>query len=1064
MIFILCAVTISTFKTAYSRDLVLVESPKIFSDRAGIEEQASAMVSRAAHLANRRFGEYAGFTYEDGKVGTYDYRAVIQVFDESLTLLLRDTNGRETDSAAILGELTDYTVLHLSDLLFYQWSSFHDFHSSEMGQPPLLIDEIPSATISESVLPEMPATLVPTSTASRENGNLLVGLSMICVELNRFFGIVDQPGRSLYEAGDYSFAASVATTPGGTIFFKPSVGRALYRLSPGMESPKRIRTGMDVMGPFLALHDGSVVLIDLQKKQSIRIADGKRRILDLKTGPYSYITAGAAGPENSLWVYDAFERRVRIYTAEGVLIDSVMPLVDPSIGTNVLSLAVYSDGSFVLFYSGGMLRAYNHDGTPRWELTTLGAGVEEPLPLILHVAVDAHRGIIHLSDQMGARLLKLLDLPYAESQNIGVDFEEGIAKLTLEQSLNPDDWSPTVNKAQLYEQKGSYEMAKYQWELVLENDMEKDVAPDKLDALDVTILKSNARHFRRKTVYTLETLGPESARRYYSTTIRMYERILAIRPDDGGVREEMESLRRLFHKRERGESAVSIVLTEVHVEMDNLFPSLMQFYRRHPVGHISVRNTLDRNISNLMATVNIRKYMDFPAETEAVQILRPDEQVNLDVYLLMNEHIFGVQENLPLQARVELSYNAGNTLRQSHTVELLLYRRTAISWDDSAKLASFITPHEGIVTEFSHRVAGTTPGAEQFRLPDTFLRAARICDALGTFDIEYIEDPDSPISEILGNPKIIDTVRFARTTLLIRAGDCDDTTALLSSLLESSGIETAIMTSPSHVFLAFNTGEPDRNSWMYRTPRLETLEHGGTVWIPMETTVLQKGFIAAWQEASQLIKKHKTRGETEFLPVQKQRLKYPPLSIPASDFRVVEPPQEDIDRLYTASLDGMKENIYREIAGILLDEASSADEQTNRAALNRAGILHARFGSDVEAEEVFLQCIVRAPDYIPPYVNLAQLYLLQDDIESALTILGKAEGHESKSAQVHLLFARCYNRMGDNRQVTHHLKKVKIISPLLAERNQFLLDSHGVRPAGQRAGASDDEILWYTGE
>jgi hypothetical protein len=74
-----------------------------------------------------------------------------------------------------------------------------------MGSPPLLLDEIPTADISESVLPEIPANLVPISIATNENGNLLLDLSTICVELNSSFGIVEQPR--------------------GTIFFKSTVGR-----------------------------------------------------------------------------------------------------------------------------------------------------------------------------------------------------------------------------------------------------------------------------------------------------------------------------------------------------------------------------------------------------------------------------------------------------------------------------------------------------------------------------------------------------------------------------------------------------------------------------------------------------------------------------------------------------------------------------------------------------------------------------------------------------------------------------------------------------------------------
>ena len=101
---------------------------------------------------------------------------------------------------------------------------------------------------------------------------------------------------------------------------------------------------------------------------------------------------------------------------------------------------------------------------------------------------------------------------------------------------------------------------------------------------------------------------------------------------------------------------------------------------------------------------------------------------------------------------------------------------------------------------------------QRYRLSNRLFRGIRVCDALGSYGITYIEDPDSPISGVLGRAAVVDTVRFPRTTLLIRSGDCDDTSALLGSLLESVGVGTAIMTSPGHVFLAFDTGEAEGES------------------------------------------------------------------------------------------------------------------------------------------------------------------------------------------------------------------------------------------------------------
>jgi hypothetical protein len=124
------------------------------------------------------------------------------------------------------------------------------------------------------------------------------------------------------------------------------------------------------------------------------------------------------------------------------------------------------------------------------------------------------------------------------------------------------------------------------------------------------------------------------------------------------------------------------------------------------------------------------------------------------------------------------------------------------------------------VQDFALTVSGgsdyrdLTPG--QYSFDPRLFRALRIIDALGARGIEYVEDPASPISVVLGQESAVDTVRFPRTTLLYQSGDCDDTTALLTSLLEAAGIRTAILTSPGHVFAAFESGEPRKTAGSLR--------------------------------------------------------------------------------------------------------------------------------------------------------------------------------------------------------------------------------------------------------
>lgn len=340
--------------------------------------------------------------------------------------------------------------------------------------------------------------------------------------------------------------------------------------------------------------------------------------------------------------------------------------------------------------------------------------------------------------------------------------------------------------------------------------------------------------------------------------------------------------------------------------------------------------------------------------------------------MLLNSSVFELQEDLPAQVRVDISYYTRDGEQKiSKNVNSTIYRRTALFWDDSGKLASFITPNEGIVSTFSHRVSDLKDADKDPGLSKKFLLAIKISEALGKYNINYIEAPSSPFSKVLGREEVIDTVRFPRTTLLIRSGNCDDTTALLGSLLESAGISTAIITLPGHVFLGFDTNEPKQNAWFYKTGQLDTVIHQGTVWVPAETTVLQEGFLTAWKKASELLTDHFKEGEIEFLPVNNLRGKYPPLPLPESNFTVVEPAGDEIHVLFRTSVEDIVDNLYANGWSGLekkLDGLSGMDALRTK---NRIGILHARFGQNRKAETIFKECIKEDPDFIPPYLNLA---------------------------------------------------------------------------------------------
>ena len=119
------------------------------------------------------------------------------------------------------------------------------------------------------------------------------------------------------------------------------------------------------------------------------------------------------------------------------------------------------------------------------------------------------------------------------------------------------------------------------------------------------------------------------------------------------------------------------------------------------------------------------------------------------------------------------------------------------------------------------------------------------------------------------------------------------------------------MTSPGHVFMAFDTGEPEQNGWLFESETTSAIAYGGTVWLPYETTILAEGFLASWEEGSRLYKRHAAAGEIEFIPIASERTRFPALPLDPASFAITAPAGLDrrtaLPRLgRVASLDALR--------------------------------------------------------------------------------------------------------------------------------------------------------------
>jgi len=1051
---------------AEALEQVSVAAPLVSSDQPELAGTVSDLVSQASVLVARLYPGAMSLAPAGTAKTDFSLHVTASQDGGSLALVLaldRTSDSQQVATLAWSGPPTPDLPLWVARGIFLLWSSARGALGAPAADAPAYVDELPGSVL-DPMMPPMGVAVTP-------QGALAVALITSSIELDHAGRTVARPGKSLAEKGVQLFAGGVASTPGGSLIFKPTMGRDLYRVQPGTTDAQKIPTGLELASIYYwtALSDGSALLVDSSAHKAFSVAPGrKRREIALFPNPSSWPTAYAAGPDGTIWVYDPMLRGARVFSAEGTPVDIVLPLVDPSAVAAPTAMAVGPDGGFILAAAGTLAR-FRPDGKAAWILTSLPGAEQSSLPAAPVLAVDWSRGLIYLCDIAGRRIVKILDRAWCREHGITNDLEERVIDLRARRAADEPGTDAAI--ARLYESAGATVMARAWWQRVEDADPGNADAEARLLAMEVQDLRADAQDLDARARSTLAGIGIETARPLSVQAIQKYELLLSKAPQDADSRRAMESLRQLFGQGGQEPAPKSQPLGIADLRLANLFPSLMHWYGLHPPGSVTVNNPLSTTVQKVRTSLFIPGFMDLPVDSTVQETLAPGQSRTFGLAPVFSLKVLDLQEDMAVQAQVTVTWTSGGQEQSaSRSVPATIYRNTALAWDDTRKISSYITPNEATVSGFAARAlaasaaapGGGAPAGAAPRFTRSFLQAVRIIDALGSYGITYVQNLDAPFSRALGKAEIIDTVHFPRVTLYNRTGDCSDTTALLCSLLESVGIRTAAITTPGHIFMAFNSEEPAENAPLFRTDALEPIVRAGTVWIPVETTVLSQGFVEAWASASTLVRRYSAAGPYEFIPVADMRDSYPALPLPPGSFTVAEPPAARVELAFHASMDQVTEQLYTTRVKSLETSLASLSGRAAVKVRVQEGILHAMFGRLPQAEATFRQAITDDPALVSPYVNLANVRLLSSDTEGALQVVKQGLARSPESALLNLLAARVYSGRGDAANAAVYLAKVRQSSPELASRFADLAPRSG--STSQRAADQGAPALTIWGD
>jgi hypothetical protein len=151
----------------------------------------------------------------------------------------------------------------------------------------------------------------------------------------------------------------------------------------------------------------------------------------------------------------------------------------------------------------------------------------------------------------------------------------------------------------------------------------------------------------------------------------------------------------------------------------------MERYRKVPAGKVRVTNPGPLPVSRLRVDLMIKDFMDYPVRIEHEGQLEPGSSVELPALFILNRTVLDLREEVSVL--VSMSASASPAPRPfrigsqsgtdpaltapgpmdvsadgNATAGISILARTALSWEDSAALAAFVTPNDDSIVDFTH--------------------------------------------------------------------------------------------------------------------------------------------------------------------------------------------------------------------------------------------------------------------------------------------------------------------------------------------------------------------------
>lgn len=463
------------------------------------------------------------------------------------------------------------------------------------------------------------------------------------------------------------------------------------------------------------------------------------------------------------------------------------------------------------------------------------------------------------------------------------------------------------------------------------------------------------------------------------------------------------------------------------VTIGNIFAASYKWYLKNPVGKVTITNNVNVPFLNVKVTFKLKDYMDFGFDTE-IKKLEPKQSVDIPLIATLNNKVLDVTEDTPIQAEFALNYfEHGEARTATLTKPLRLYSRNAITWNDSRKLANFVTFKDEVVKSLKSAISSEYKSHKAEALNPNVMKAIRIWGMLGEYGVKFAPNPSNPFETAHDDPNFpVDFTQYPRETLKRKTGQCSDLTSLFAALLEDNEVRVAVLDYPGHMTLMFDTETDDPAE--AGLPPDQLVEYQGSLWVPMEVTYVGKNFAEAVSKAAYAYKTETEKNRVKIIDLDAAFAEYEPVTMPPANFTPTLPPSLTMEKRWDEAVSALAKERYDFLKKRWKEKLSAGGAEEIDARLGLGGLEY-EMGDQSAALEQFTKALALDPKSAAAENNIGSVKFLAGDYAEAQKRFASASALDAQDPNVWLNLVKTSLKLKKTMAAREYGEKAVALAP-----------------------------------